>query len=63
MFFERKKFFLLVLDQDRLQDFEILVSGNERRRDYVQGLVLRIKPEEYDRATCESSEDDATIKR
>ena len=62
-FFERKNFFTLVLDQDRLQDFEIFVSGNERRRDYVQGLVLRIKLEEYDCTTCESSEDNATIKR
>ncbi len=61
--FERENFRLLVLDQDRLQDFETLVSQNERRRIYICRLVLRIKLEEYDCTTCESLEDDATLKR
>lgn len=41
--FLHENFRLLVLDQDRLDDFERLVSNNESRRDYVEHIILRAK--------------------
>lgn len=45
--FLHENFRLLVLDQERLDDFERLVSNNECRRDYVEHIVLHVKPPVY----------------
>ncbi len=47
----------LVLDQDRLADFDNIVSHNERRRSYVDQIVLSIKLDDYDCTSCEKEED------
>ncbi|KAK2044879.1 F-box domain-containing protein [Colletotrichum somersetense] len=58
--FVHENFRLLVLDQDRLDDFEKHVVNNETRREYVQRIVLRIRLPDYDCPACEEAEDEAT---
>ncbi|KAK1599272.1 F-box domain-containing protein [Colletotrichum navitas] len=58
--FVHENFRLLVLDQDRLSDFEKMVSNNKVRRNYVQRIVLRIRLPDYDCPACDEEEDDAT---
>ncbi|EFQ34223.1 F-box domain-containing protein [Colletotrichum graminicola] len=58
--FAHDNYRLLVLDQDRLGDFEKLVSDNEARRNYVQRIVLRIRLPDYGCPACDEEEDDAT---
>ena len=61
--FESWTFRRLTLNQDRLDDFDNIVSRNERRRSFVRHIVLSIKLDEYDCASCEKEEDKATIQR
>ncbi len=61
--FEPWTFNRLTLDQDRLADFDIIVSRNERRRSYVDQIALSIRLDEYDCTSCEKEEDEATIQR
>ncbi|KAL2757226.1 hypothetical protein ACRALDRAFT_1067871 [Sodiomyces alcalophilus JCM 7366] len=61
-YFSHENFRLLVLDQDRLDDFERLVSDNKPRRNYVRRIILRIRLPEYDCTVCETAEDDAAAR-
>ncbi|KAK2056437.1 F-box domain-containing protein [Colletotrichum caudatum] len=58
--FAHENFRLLVLDQDRLDDFVKFVVSNEARREYVQRIVLRIRLPDYDCPACDEEEDEAT---
>ncbi|KAI0101813.1 hypothetical protein GGR51DRAFT_550752 [Nemania sp. FL0031] len=61
-FFERQNFQRLVLDQERLSEFE-LVMNTCQRRDYLKHLFLRIRLDEYDCTVCQSQEDSKTTKK
>jgi hypothetical protein len=56
--FLHENFRLLVLDQERLDDFERLVSNNESRRDYVEHIVLHIKLPVYSTSTPAGRDDE-----
>ncbi|KAM0328491.1 hypothetical protein ACHAQA_004898 [Verticillium albo-atrum] len=59
--FSHENFRLLVLDQDRLDDFARFVGNNEPRRHYIERIVLRIRLQDYDCPACDEEEDEATI--
>ncbi|KAK3934920.1 hypothetical protein QBC46DRAFT_324280 [Diplogelasinospora grovesii] len=65
-FFEPRNFQRLVLDQDRISDFELFLgreSPRSHRQEYVRHVVLRIRLGEYTCAVCKSKEDGRTVRR
>ncbi|KAM9882294.1 F-box domain-containing protein [Verticillium dahliae] len=60
--FTYDSFRLLVLDQDRIHDFDRLVSDNETRRGYVECIVLRVKLPEYGCLSCDEEEEENTAR-
>lgn len=60
--FEPINFQHIVLDQDRILDL-IPYMVDQRRRDYVQHLFLRVKLNKYYCNFCQSKEDEETIRR
>jgi uncharacterized protein DUF6546 len=59
-FFPHDNFRFLVLNQDRLDDFDRFVSRNIPRRAHVEYIILRVRLPEYDCTVCEQREDDET---
>lgn len=63
--FEQRNFRRIIVDQERIVDFE-KVMGNEAtryRRSYLEHLVFRIKFDDYDCTVCQLKEDDETIRK
>lgn len=61
-YFSHEVFRIIVLDQDRLDDFAKLVGTNKQRQTYVNRFVLRIKLPEYDCSVCQVPEDPTTTR-
>ena len=63
--FEERNFRRIIVDQERIVDFE-KAMGNEAtryRRGYLEHLMLRIKFDDYDCTVCQLKEDDETIRK
>lgn len=63
--FEQRNFRRIMVDQERIVDFE-KIMGNEAtryRRGYLEQLFRRIKFDDYDCTVCQLKEDDETIRR
>jgi hypothetical protein len=60
--FEQRNFQRLVLDQDRLSDFERFMATRERQ-DYLEHLFLRVRLDDYDCTVCQSKENYETIRK
>ena len=63
--FEQRNFQRLVLDQERIFDFEQFMGKQDtrQRRWYLKHLFLRVRLNEYDCTVCQSKEDYDTIKK
>lgn len=59
--FSHENFRILVLDQDRLDDFKRYVCNNILRREHVRRIILRVKLPEYDCKVCQEPEDESTV--
>ncbi|KAH7347737.1 hypothetical protein B0T11DRAFT_144028 [Plectosphaerella cucumerina] len=55
--FAHTNFRVLVLDQDRLDDFKKIISNNKSRRKHVESIFLWVKLPEYDCDVCQTAED------
>ncbi|KAK4449883.1 hypothetical protein QBC34DRAFT_494293 [Podospora aff. communis PSN243] len=62
-FFEPMTFRDILLDQDRIADFDRFASRVPERRSYIVNIHLRVKLPDYDCSTCQLEEDEESRKK